>query len=1099
MLSFHQIRTIAHFEAKTLFRSWFFRILGILMLTIIFFFNLAMVVFGGSNDGQIQHAVPSAIPYSNLMFYNVVQAIIAIFLASDFLKRDKKLDTTEVIYTRSMSNGDYVIGKLLGNLGVFTTLNLVILGMALVFNLIMGFSTVIWSSYIYYFLLISIPTLIFIIGLSFILMNILKNQAVTFAILIGYVFLTMFYLKDQYYYLFDYMVYNIPMLYSDFIGFINLKLLLIHRGMYILLGLSFISLSIFKLWRLPNKPFSNLYPLVLAVVFMMGGVYLGFVHVKESMRGETLRKEMVQLNNKYSNSPRASITNQDIKLKHSKNSIEAACRIKAVNRSGKPIDSLIISLNPGLLVSKITIKSEAVNFSRSYHLILIPLANSLGIKDSLEIGISYAGIVDDEACYIDIDEKSRKETEESNMVNIGKIFSYVSEKFVFLTPESNWYPNTIVGFNQRNTLWMLPDFCKYNLEVTAIAGMTVISQGASTKVENTTNFSNYKSMPGLSLIIGEYLKSSFTSQKPEIGVFHMKGHDYFQKAFAALKDTSEKIVYKSFEDYSLRLKINYPYQQLYLVEIPIQIGGIQRYWSNHIEMVQPELIFVPEKGGQNRRFNFEANIKDKKESSESKGLSDKELQSEELNNFLNSFTKKISSSNFRYRNNRMEEEELVNPLFIFDEFYAYNHPIESQKFPIFNTLLGAYYQKKALSTNENGYSFGFSEEEKAVLLLQKKSLSEIMLNPDYNNLADNLVMLKGDALFSLLEKKVGKTKLDEMLIDLFAKYQNQVISFDQFSVLLKEKTGQDIETLLNFWLKSEKLPAFRAGSVDAFKVNDGERQRYLTRLSVGNDGDIEGIVKIAIRVTGNNDSEDEKIDYQTYDIGVNQIKKISILTDRQPSTVIVNTNASKNIPVKQEISIFKVDANDYIKAVNEEKVEPLTVWDESNEVIVDNEDSLFVTKNITKKGLLIRIANKIQVPGDEYQGYMWWFVSGKWSKFVNTMFYGKYLHSAEAIRSSNGDSKAAWKIPIKEKGQYNIYTFIPKQKGEEENQHLGDYHYTITTDDGVNSVIVNCKEVDGGWNLLGTYYCSPENTKVELNNQSKSRVVIADAVKAVKL
>ena len=121
MLSSHQIKTIAQFESKILFRSWFFRILGIMMLGTIFFFNLAMIVF---KEGQIQQAVTSAIPYSNLMFYNVVQAIIAIFLASDFLKRDKKLDTTEVIYTRSMSNGDYVIGKLLGNLIVFTTLNL---------------------------------------------------------------------------------------------------------------------------------------------------------------------------------------------------------------------------------------------------------------------------------------------------------------------------------------------------------------------------------------------------------------------------------------------------------------------------------------------------------------------------------------------------------------------------------------------------------------------------------------------------------------------------------------------------------------------------------------------------------------------------------------------------------------------------------------------------------------------------------------------------------------------------------------------------------------------------------------------------------------
>lgn len=1099
MLSSHQIRTIAHFEAKTLFRSWFFRILGILVLAIIFFYNLAMVVFG---EGELQQSVSSAIPYSNLMFYNVVQAIIAVFLASDFLKRDKKLDTTEVIYTRSMSNGDYIIGKLLGNLLVFTTLNLIILGIALIFNMISGFNTVIWASYLYYFFLISLPTLIFIIGLSFLLMNLIKNQAVTFSVLVGYVFLTMFYLQNQYYYLFDYMVYNIPMLYSDFIGFINLKLLLVHRGMYILLGLSFISFSTYKLWRLPNKPFSNTYPLIMAVIFLISGVLLGSIHVKESMKGERLRKEMVQLNNKYASTNRASIVYQNISLNHVDKTISVESNLKVVNQTNNPIDTLILSLNPGLTISNITINTSETKYIRKAHLALVHLSKPLSSNDSLKISISYRGLVDDEACYIDIDEKTRKKGEEADMVNIGKIFSCVSEDFVFLTPESNWYPSTSVGFNQINTLWMLPNFSKFDLGVTSKSNLNVISQGTSTKVANTTKFLNENMLPGISVVIGKYAKKGFTNQQPEIGVYHRPSLDFYSKAFSTIKDTTEKIIYKAFEDYSLKLNIKYPFNRLYLVEVPIQISSIQRYWSNHTEMLQPELIFVPEGGGQNRIFQFEKNMKNKKDWGEGRGMSDKDLQVEELNNFLNSFEKKISRSSYNFSHNSLQEEEVVNPFFVFDQFYAFNHPVESQEFPIFNTLLGAYYQKKAVTSSDNRFTFGFSEEEKAVLLLQKKSLSEIMLNPEYNNLADNLVMLKGDALFSLLEKRIGKAKFDEILIEIFTKHKNQTIPFEEFCSLLKEKTGQEVEPLLKFWLKSKKLPGFRVGSVDAFKVTDGERQRYLTRISIGNDGDIEGIVKVAIRETGdnnNNNDDNNKIEYKTYDIDVHQIKKISILTDKQPSAVIVNTNASKNIPVKQEISIMKAGQNDYLKAINEEKVEPLTSWDEPNEIIVDNEDSLFTVKNITKQGLLIKLANKIVIPGDDYQGYMWWFVAGKWAKYVNSMFYGKYLKSAVAIRSGNGESKAFWEIPIKEKGHYDIYTFIPKGKNEEDAQHVGEYHYTVTTDDGVSSVVVNCKDIDGGWTLLGTYYCSPNNTRVEMNNISNSRVVIADAIKAVKL
>ncbi|HCT30709.1 MAG TPA: hypothetical protein DIW31_08210 [Bacteroidales bacterium] len=1097
MLSIFQIKTIAHFEAKTLFRSWFFRILGILMLTIVFFYNLATVVFG---EGEIQFAVPSTIPYSNLMFFNVVQAIIAVFLASDFLKRDKKLDTTEVIYTRSMSNGDYVIGKLLGNVFVFTTLNVAMLGMALIFNLILGTDTVNWIAYIYYFLLISIPTLIFIIGLSFILMNIIKNQAVTFAILIGYIFLTMFYLKNQFYHLFDYMVYNIPMLYSDIIGFTDLKLLIIHRAMYLLLGLSFIALSVYRLWRLPNKPYANIYPISLSIILFVGAIFLGSVHVKNAMRGEKLRQRMMVINDKYSNYNRLTLLNQNLKLNHKGNTIDVDCSVKGVNQTNEAIDTIILSLNPSLFVSKLTQDGKELQIVRKEHLILIKPNSKIEPNDSITINISYNGKIDDEACYIDIDEKTRAKGESSDMVNIGKIYNYVSKSFVLLTPESNWYPKTSVGFNKMNTLWMLPDFYRFNLSVTTTTELTAISQGEATTSNNTTTFVNETALPGLSLVIGKYKKVSFNSNQPEIGAYIKPNHDFFNKVFKDIKDTTQRIIYSAFEDYSLKLNMPYPYKHLLLVEVPMQVFSHQRFWANHMELMQPELIFVQEKGGQNRFFTFERNIERNKKWGSGKGLSDKELQVEELKNFLSSFTKQATTT-VNFRDNQIKEEDQPNPYYIYDNFFAYNHPVVSKEFPIINTILGSYLTNQTNDKKKQWYSVGFSEDERAVLLLQKENLTQIMLNPDYYSLADNIIKMKGDVLLSLLEKKAGKPQLDEILKNIFMKYKGKPIPFDEINNQIKEKTGQDFGYQLNNWLKSDKLPGFRIGEVDAYKVTDGEHQRYLSRISIGNDGDIEGIVKIAIREESNNNdnnNEERKIDYKAYEIGVNQVKTLSILSDKQPSKVIVSTNAAMNVPVKYEISILKVEGDGSMKAQANEKTTPLVQWDEPGEIVVDNEDSCFHVVNVSKQGLLIKVANKFKRPGEEYQGYMWWMVSGKWGKYVNYQFYGKYLHSAESIRSGGGNAKAIWNIPISNKGQYDIYTFIPRDKAEEDEQHLGEYHYTIHHDDGENKVTINCKDIDG-WVLLGTYYCSPGNTTVELNNQSNSRVVIADAVKAVKL
>jgi len=210
MISLHNIFSIAKYERKTLLRSWFFRIFSVLSLLILFALNFGMIIEGGGDQGWAIRSIPAAIPYFNLLILNVAQAIIAVFLASDFLKRDKKLDTTEVIYMRSMTNGEYVIGKTWGNLQVFLVLNIAVVLMALIFNMLSQQTSVNWESYGIYLVLISVPTLVFIMGLSFLLMSVIRNQAITFVLILGYIGITLFLLEDRFYYIFDYMAFNIP-------------------------------------------------------------------------------------------------------------------------------------------------------------------------------------------------------------------------------------------------------------------------------------------------------------------------------------------------------------------------------------------------------------------------------------------------------------------------------------------------------------------------------------------------------------------------------------------------------------------------------------------------------------------------------------------------------------------------------------------------------------------------------------------------------------------------------------------------------------------------------------------------------------------------
>jgi len=133
MISIHKIRTVAKFETRTLLRSWFFRIFAGLSILFIGIFNIAAFA-EGSDSPWIFRALPAAIPYANLIILNLGQAIVAIFLASEFLKQDSKNDTVEVIYARSMTNSEYILGKASGVISVFLILNIIILSMGIGFS-----------------------------------------------------------------------------------------------------------------------------------------------------------------------------------------------------------------------------------------------------------------------------------------------------------------------------------------------------------------------------------------------------------------------------------------------------------------------------------------------------------------------------------------------------------------------------------------------------------------------------------------------------------------------------------------------------------------------------------------------------------------------------------------------------------------------------------------------------------------------------------------------------------------------------------------------------------------------------------------------------
>ena len=94
---------------------------------------------------------------------------------------------------------------------------------------------------------------------------------------------------------------------------------------------------------------------------------------------------------------------------HEGKTIKCNSQITINNNSDAVIDDLIFSLNPGLRISKVASGGSELNFQREKHIVIIKPSGVFSQGDSLRVEIEYSGSINDNACYLDVNETKRNE------------------------------------------------------------------------------------------------------------------------------------------------------------------------------------------------------------------------------------------------------------------------------------------------------------------------------------------------------------------------------------------------------------------------------------------------------------------------------------------------------------------------------------------------------------------------------------------------------------------------------------------------------------------------------------------------------------------
>lgn len=1114
MISIDKIRTISRFEMKTLLRSWFFRIFSALMIISLGIFNAAVFI-ESSGAPWLYRALPGNIPYVNLLILNLGQAIVAVFLASEFLKQDRKNDTIEVIYARSMTNVEYIIGKSLGILYVFLILNIILLAVGIGFSFLAEDSAFGLGALILYPLLISLPTLVFILGLSFSMMIIFKNQAITFILLLGYIALTIFYLNDKLYHLFDFIAYKVPMMYSEIGGFGNLEEIVVHRSIYFFLGLGLIFITIFKLNRLPQSNRMAALPLLIGFVFLSVGGVLVYKYYTLKQSNIDLKQDMIALNNQYAFYPKLDVLKHNISFSHLGEEFESVSDLSVMNNTDQVIDTLIFNLNPELKISAVQLDNQDIKMIRDIHLMKLIPQKSIKPGTTHHIRLNYKGRIDERTHFLDQNQENMATDFQLEIFRVRKRFAYLMDDYVCLTRESLWYPTAGVTYATERPAYYAPDFTQFNLKVKTTDQLTALSQGAqSVSSDGEFIFNPESPLTQLSLLIGSYTKRSTIIDSIEYGIYTVKGNDFYEKHFTDISDSLTGLIRDLKNEYETAIGFEYPFKRFFLAEVPVHFALDKHIYSIASDAVQPEIMFYPEKGVtleetdfRSRKTRFERQMKRDNEE-----VTPQDIQSRIFKRFVRG----------NYMANHQEwymYEEIMdrNSFTLFPNYYNFVTQLKSESWPMLDLSLGIYLKERSANSVKT-YRWFFSninQGERMNLELKEASLQDLLKNGleirdknldlDEQVSLNGIIQAKGDQLFSLFRARYGEDKFNQVLNQFVEDNKYQSFSFEEMNKVFNTEFYSDIKNEIADWYETKKLPGFLIKDIESYKIMDGDYTKYQLKFKVSNPEPVDGLITFIADLENQEvRNEDNQVipDFtQKVHIPAKTSLEFGYVFNNEPSRINFFTHISENLPNNL---IYDLESSGDLRKIKSvegfKEIDFFNSLEEADAIVVDNEDEGFSYFQDLNQSSLKNWVDKRKTEGYKYRGIHWWSPPAEWIPAVRSGFYGKYIRSAIYTRSGDGDRTATWKANIDEGAYYDIYCHIEKinSSNRRDRNRKASFNYKIHHQDGIEELVLLDKDVENGWNYMGTFFITPETAIVDMTNKSRGTMISADAIKWVK-
>ncbi len=1045
-------------------------------------------------------AIPSAFPYLATYLYSIIQCITLIILISDFSDKSRNLSNAEgIFYTRPISNVEYIVGKVYGIIFLYITVNVIVLIVTLSINIFASETPVNISYYLFYLITMSIPSLIFIIGLTLFISIIIPYRSLALFILFIYYF---FALKEPEICngIFDFQSFSLHNIFSDITGHPNIGIYILHRAIYLFMGIGFIFLSVCYFYRLPNNKSLRPRYALLCFSFFIFALGMVFAYENSYIKRARIRNIYVQEYKNYCNIRSPKIIAHNLQYCQNDKIINVQSKMKLQNNSlTDTLDDITLYLNPGLKVKTVTSNNIKLDFTQRHQVFCIK--KKILPNEIINLNVEYEGKINSDICHILVDNATYFNTYTDNgLLHLGKNYCFVNKTYTLLTPESLWYPTSSEANPFSN---IKNNYCDYSLNVKINnlgKDKLVISQGTQKICDNNTiSFKNENKLSGLSLCIGKYIEKKIKIDSVIYSLYFFPGHGSFVDDLSLALDSLASILPDFVNSYQMFMQMPFLWHQIKLVETPISFASYTSNVEIGSSFVQPEIFFLPEKGTTLPKVNFkQGNYQLKKIYSQRRAVVDeRDIQIQNLYQFLiYNFTLEkvyqrkgnIFADIFTFSSSMeaVTNKYYMDPIFQRHVLSVYSRNIAESNF-IFNLITKPDYDLKKYLGNL------YTEEIKyeAIHCLSTQSLRDILRNDSLvPELKSEILKLKSKFMRNYILSSISELDFKEFVSNFMLRHKFEIIPLKTFLKELNDSLHLDIFSTFNDWYNVNQIPKFKISNLKTYLVK-GDTLNYIVNIKVLNTSNTTGLLSFKL--------SDRALNKQIkhFVIPAQECKEINLFSVFFPQEVEINTNISKNYPLISRYAIYSVES--ISKYSGKEGISDCSdnyFASNFNEIIIDNESEMFhVHKNLVDNFF----KSTDDVLKNKYKTFMYWAPPRKWLMSINNTFYGDFVKSAYYIRSGEGRNSVDWCIPIAKAGKFEIYVY--KGLNNIINRHSSSkQYYTIISNGVAKEVELDfVKDSKDGWFFLDSVEVLDELKIVLTDKGDKNKIIIADAIKLIRV